>query len=290
MKHSSKSKIKKQRNQRFIFGLISAGLFLIAAFLLVYYFWASGYFDPPADYPLPEYTDFTVPSITDISVPTENTSASETSESIPEVTENKGETDSPSYYCPVNFDELKAANPDIIGWIYMIKPNISQPILRSDSSDGFYLNHNVSKKKDKNGSIYVEGSYNGSDFNDPCTVIYGHRMSSGAMFGKLESSLSGLDLDDNPQYIFIFTPKKTRVFRIVATLPRNNRHILYYNNFNKSSDYTKFIKEVYSSSGKQVKIAKNVSKPTSGDKLLILSTCLKKDRTKRFIVVAKEIS
>ena len=94
------------------------------------------------------------------------------------------------YVCPVDFEALWEINTDVYAWLDIPGTEISYPILQSDEDDDYYLQHNLKQESDSNGVIYTEGSYNGKDFDDPVTVIYGHNMSSGAMCGTLQSIYS----------------------------------------------------------------------------------------------------
>ena len=189
----------------------------------------------------------------------------------------------------VDFDELKAANSDIVGWLYMTTPYISQPVLRSGSDDSYYLSHGANGDYDRNGSLFMEGKYNSADFSDPCTIIYGHRMSDGAMFGNLQASFDGVDIVNNAQYVVIYLPNETKIYHIIATVPYEIKHILYYNDLSNESVYNKFIDKIYATTGSEVQLVTD-DKPQYGDKLLILSTCLRTDRTRRFLVIAKEVT
>ena len=86
---------------------------------------------------------------------------------------------------PVDFDELKKQNSDIYAWINIPGTSVDYPVLRCEDDNSYYLNHTVDKKKSIYGSIYTE-NYNGADFADFNTVVYGHNMKNGTMFGTLK--------------------------------------------------------------------------------------------------------
>ncbi len=271
---------------RITWGIMSAVMFISAGVLIFYFFWANGYIDPPSTSPSTEYTQFTYPSLPSEIDPSEIAAIDVTDDFTDKSSEDhKGW----SYVCPVDFAQLQAANPDIIGWFYMTNPYISQPILRSPVDDSYYLSHNAEKEYDRSGALYVESNYNTTTLDDLVTVIYGHRMSSGAMFGSLQSALSDVDLTSNPQFIVIYTPKNVYIYQICATIPRDKTHILYYNDFNNESVYTSFINNVYSSTASETDLVDSI-RPQYGDKLIILSTCLRRDRTQRFLVIAKRLN
>lgn len=85
---------------------------------------------------------------------------------------------------PVNFNDLKRKNSDIYAWIKIPNSNIDYPILRNEEED-YYLTHSEDKKESVYGAIYTQ-NYNCDDFSDSNTVIYGHNMKNGTMFGGLK--------------------------------------------------------------------------------------------------------
>ena len=266
--------------KRLIYIIMSAVMFISGGVLLFYFFWANGYINPPKEAPQQSYEEFTYPSLP---------SEIEPSQIITETIDPNKELKEGQIKNPVNFEELKKTNPDIIGWFYMTSPYISQPVLMRKSDDSFYLSHDATGNYAKNGSLFTEYRYNKDPFNDPVTIIYGHRQSDGAMFGNLEMTINEIDINKEPQYIVIYLPNSTKIYHIIATVCHDNLHILAYNNFSNKSEYDKFFNKVYKQSGKGVQLVEG-EKPQYGDKVLILSACLRTDRTKRYLVIAKELT
>ena len=72
----------------------------------------------------------------------------------------------------IDFQALKAENPEIFAWLYIPDTAIDYPVLQSGQGDDFYENHNARKEADEGGAIYIELANLTSmcDFN---TVIHG---------------------------------------------------------------------------------------------------------------------
>ena len=249
-------------NKKITWGIMSAVMFISAGILIFYFFWANGYIDPPDTAPSTSYSEFTYPSLPSVIELT----PTPVDASVDYMDKRNEDHSGAGYTSPVNFAELQAGS----------------------GNDSFYLSHDAMENYDRAGSLFVE-HYNGTTFDDMVTIIYGHRMSSGAMFGSLQSALEDVDLTSEPQYIVIYLPDKIKMYQIFATVPHDNKHIMYYHNFNNESVYNQFISEVYSATGSEVDRVDSL-RPHYGDKLLILSTCLRRDRTQRFLVLAKEIT
>ena len=87
---------------------------------------------------------------------------------------------------PIDFAAKQAENPHIIAWIQIPGTVIDYPILQSgnDVPENFYLDHGPDRKKNRNGSIYIQ-QINRADFTHPNTVLYGHNMANGSMFAAI---------------------------------------------------------------------------------------------------------
>ena len=83
-----------------------------------------------------------------------------------------------------SFDELLAINPDVVGWISLDNTNIDYPVMQGETNLT-YFNMDIYGDFALGGSIYLD-SRNDPNFNDPYSLLYGHFMDSGRMFGDLE--------------------------------------------------------------------------------------------------------
>ena len=103
----------------------------------------------------------------------------------------------------VDFDALMVVNDDIIGWIYIEDTDISYPLLCGRDNQQ-YLFQSYEKKYLTAGSIYID--YRCSrDFTDSRTVVYGHNMHNGSMFGKLDKFTKESYMKKHP-YVYILLP------------------------------------------------------------------------------------
>lgn len=271
--------------ERLVYSVLSAVMFISGAALLVYYYWANGYIDMPVPQGISEEeVEYTNPSLPKTIEPT----VAETTEEEPAETTGEYETHT-KYTSSIDFEQLKKTNSEIIGWMQMTGPEISAPILMSETDDAFYLSHGPNGKYSKRGSFFIEKTFNKPDFDDPVTIIYGHRKSDGSMFGSLQKTLEKIDIKEDPQYIEIYLPNSTKIYRIVATIRHDSSHVLSYNDFSLEAEYENFFDKVYSSKGTGVQLVAE-ERPEYGDNVLILSTCFKTDRTQRFLVIAKELT
>jgi len=190
------------------------------------------------------------------------------------------------YNCPEKLTEARNKNGDVYAWISIPGTNIDYPVLQSPTNDSYYLRRDENGNYLNSGSIMSEHTYNGTDFEDSVTILYGHCMKSGAMFGNLQAYYSSENGLDSYNIIEIYLPDRKLEYEVFAAVPYDKRHILYNYDFTNSRIFSSFFKSILSirSFGANVNADE---KPTSGDNVLILSTCLKGDITKRYLVMAK---
>lgn len=84
----------------------------------------------------------------------------------------------------LDFSRLQAINPDICGWITVDNTHIDFPVLQGEDNDD-YLNRDYAKEYSLGGSIFLDCS-NDSGFQDYYSLLYGHHMDGGAMFGDIK--------------------------------------------------------------------------------------------------------
>lgn len=182
---------------------------------------------------------------------------------------------------PVDFKKLKKANSDIYAWINI--PGIDgldYPILQSEKSNSYYLKHTVNGEWSVYGSIFTE-NYNKKDFSDFNTLVYGHNMKNGTMFGSLKK-FRDADFFEKNRYIYIYTENRILKYEIFAACTWDNKHILATRNFESSENRAAYLDEIFAVRDMNSQIKKDI-KVTPDDKIITLSTCMNND-DKRFIV------
>ena len=115
-------------------------------------------------------------------------------------------------YREIDWNALQQKNEDIYAWISIPELSIDYPVLQG-SRDDFYLNHDESGNKDSQGSIY-SNSCTRKDFSDTNTILYGHNMKNGFMFGNL-SDAADTDLKEDAM-IYVYTQEATYTYRMYA--------------------------------------------------------------------------
>ncbi|MBQ9942259.1 MAG: class B sortase, partial [Christensenellaceae bacterium] len=96
----------------------------------------------------------------------------------------------------VDFDGLMALNPDVAGWIISPGTVIDYPVMHTDDNDD-YLRRSFSGEKNRCGCIFIDQD-NAKGLADTNTVIHGHRMRDGSMFGSLDQYAKQSYYEEHP--------------------------------------------------------------------------------------------
>ena len=120
----------------------------------------------------------------------------------------------------ITLGELMKLNKDVVGWIKIFDTHISYPVVQGKDNQE-YLNKDVFGKFSFSGSIFLDYR-NACDFTDSYSIIYGHHMEYGAMFGDVvefknddyfqEHKTGALFLLDDTYKITLFACVETQEF------------------------------------------------------------------------------
>lgn len=182
----------------------------------------------------------------------------------------------PEAYADV--DELMSLNPDIVGWIWIPSTNVNFPLLKGEDNIK-YLTQSYNLKYTGSGGIFMDYR-SSSDLSSDNTVIYGHNMKNGSMFGSLKK-FSEIDYLTEHDYIYIFTADRILKYRIFAAYKTQSTSESYTMEFSGDISYDAYTDYVLSCAGSNL-----TELPETQTPLLMLSTCTSVVRTERFVVHA----
>ena len=190
---------------------------------------------------------------------------------------------------PIDFKAIQAENPDVCAWIKI--PGIEvidYPILQSapEADDNYYLDHDINGVEKRAGSIYIQ-KLNYKDFSDPNTLIYGHNMLNGTMFGQLKKFRNKEFFEQN-RTIFIYTPGHILEYEIISAFVYDDRHIMNSFNFELETSRMQFFNECLNPTTLTKQVLEGATLEED-DKIITLSTCTAND-SERYLVVGKLVS
>lgn len=192
--------------------------------------------------------------------------------------ENGAEVKLPLLRNPIDFVSLKEVNEDIVGWLKISALDISYPVVQGEDND-YYLHRTFEGVENFAGCIFMNCD-NAADFTDQNTIVYGHNMKDGSMFGKLRK-FGEEEIFNKSKYFWMFTPDKIYQYRIFSAAIVNKTGLTYQVVF-EDDEFDKWINAAYSNSvveNKDVEFKRD-------DRVMTLSTCTGNDAT-RFVVLGK---
>lgn len=154
----------------------------------------------------------------------------------------------------VDFQKLISINGDVVGWISIPELGLEYPITQGEDNE-YYLHHAYNREASFAGSIFMD--YRNEDFQDQNTILYGHNMLNGSMFG----SLKHLDVNTRPKVI-IYTQEAALEYEVVENKVIGVSEGKYYQTSFLWDEFLPFLQE----------FCPEISGAES-EKILTLSTC-----------------
>ena len=119
----------------------------------------------------------------------------------------------------VDWEALRAINPDVVGWIYVPGTDVNYPIAWREDDDSYYLKHNFNGYTSAQfgaeyGSIMLSG-VNSGDFSDEVNIIYGHNLANGSMFAPL-AKFADAEVFNSHRTVYLLTPQGNYLLRTFA--------------------------------------------------------------------------
>lgn len=194
----------------------------------------------------------------------------------PEVTES----DTDIIRAGLDLSPLRRINADVVCWIE-IPGVLSYPVLQG-ADNSYYLSHNWTGEKNAAGAIFLD--YRASaDLSDYHTLVYGHRMRNGSMFGSLKQ-YSDADFWQRHPYVFLSDENGIRQYDIYAAYEISVTGIAYQLDFATLEDRQDLIQYGLDNSLIDTGIV-----PTAEDSIVTLSTCSGNGHSTRWVVQAVRV-
>lgn len=176
---------------------------------------------------------------------------------------------------------LLAINPDFCGWL-RAGADIDLPVVHRINDNERYLSVNLEGAASDAGTLFVDG-YNRLYPADTLTIIYGHNMNSGEMFGRLHEF-------ESPQYLLDYPTIQ------FDTLYENGEYVPFsaFYASGRDVDIRQFQPTVEAFNAltdqlRQLSLYDDGIDVRYGDELLVLMTCASGDSDRRFFLVCRRL-
>lgn len=168
---------------------------------------------------------------------------------------------------------------DVAAWL--ILDDISYPVLQGDDNNE-YLHTLPDHTWNYGGSIFLD-SLNSRSFIDENSIIYGHNMADGSMFGKFRSRYDSERYKDHTFSLYL--PDGTRhIYTFFSVLTTEAGSPVYTYTFENSRSFLDWQKMLKNSSKYE-----NTPQPDRHAKFVSLSTCIgMTGTTHRLVIIGKE--
>ena len=184
----------------------------------------------------------------------------------------------------VDFSKLKSINEDVVGWIYVeALDGISYPVVKGKDNET-YLHQTYEKNYNFAGTIFIDYE-NSGDFSDCNTLVYGHNMKNGSMFGQLKKFVESEETYQKSKYFWILTPDKDYRYEIISAYTTGVNSDTYTLFKGPGDEFEEYLNKIKGYS----EIATEEDSLTIKDKIVTLSTCTGNEST-RFVVQGKRVN
>lgn len=186
------------------------------------------------------------------------------------------------------YDELLSINPDFIGWIEINDTQVNNPIVYPSQGNDYYLKHSFYNDYNSRGTLFIQEN---TSFDDHATIIYGHYMKDGTMFGELKK-FTDEDFFNNHQYITITDLYEEKTYEVISvfkdyvhtTDDTSFKFYKYYGNPDEE-EFNRMINFITNNSIH----SRHIDKLTIDDHIIQLVTCSYHVTNGRLSVVIKEV-
>ena len=176
-------------------------------------------------------------------------------------------------------DELMAINPDVVGWLTVDDTHIDYPVVQGEN-DMEYINKDVYGEFALPGSIFLS-CVNSRDFSDPYSLVYGHHMANGAMFGDIVEFVNK-DYFDTHTTGTLYLPDETQGITLFACMQTSATDTVVYNPKAQQEDVSGLLSYLEENAVQYRDISEKKS-----DRIIGLSTCAEAETNGRVIVFGR---
>lgn len=178
----------------------------------------------------------------------------------------------------IDFEQLQKNFPDSVGWITVEGTPLDYPIMYAGDNET-YLNRAADGSENSAGAIFLD-CRNSPDFADENSIIFGHNLKSGSMFGMLPQYQNADYTREHP--IITLTDRRGEtaytVFSVYVTTAGSES---YTRGFSDHGDYLRFLQKV-----KELSLYDTGVSVDGGGKMVTLSTCTNLAQDERLVIQA----
>lgn len=175
--------------------------------------------------------------------------------------------------------QLQQINPDCRAWLTVDDTYIDYPVVQGRDNQQ-YVNTDVYGDFALSGAIFLDSS-NSPDFSDPYSLVYGHHMENGAMFGDIVEFV-GQDYFDTHTTGTLYLPDSTWHITLFACVQTDAYDQTVFQPTAQNDDVSGLLDYL-----RQRSIHYRDIGVTASDRIIGLSTCAETETNGRVIVFGR---
>ena len=178
----------------------------------------------------------------------------------------------------LNFDAIWEIGEAAVAWLYSPDTRINYVVAQGEDND-YFLHRLLNGADAKEGTLFVDFR-NSPDFTDSNTIIYGHNMKSGSMFGSLHQYEKQEYYEEHPT-MYLYVPGNRYTLELLAGCYVSVENPIFSALPPSEEERDSILYQAYHNST-------FVSGITAGkeDRLVTLSTCAGDD-TLRYVIIGR---
>ena len=182
----------------------------------------------------------------------------------------------------LGFEEISDINPDTVAWVTIDGTHIDYPVMYgSDNMD--YINRDFYGKRSLSGSVYLNYD-NNPDFSEPYSLLYGHHMDNGAMFGDIDNFVKESYLKSHNKGILL-TPDGNFDLSVFACMETDAyNELIYFGNYKDDTRYAELNDYIKKNAAVYIRETQDYPK-----KIIAMSTCAETGTFGRTVIFAEAI-
>lgn len=173
----------------------------------------------------------------------------------------------------------KQKNADVTGWLTVPGTDLDMAVTHT-TNNSYYLTHNLAKESYKKGWPFLDYRNDGENLGRN-SIIYGHNMGDGALFGELKRYEDLNFLNQHP-VIYFGSADTDRYWKIFAVYITDVNFYYINTDFPTDGDFTSLVSQMRAQSMFNTDVD-----VTATDKVLTLSTCTYEFNNARFVIEAR---
>ena len=178
--------------------------------------------------------------------------------------------------------DLQAEYNDVVGWLTIPGTQIDYPFAQSNDND-YYLHMDLDQNRSAAGTIFMDYR-NSKDFSYFNTIIFGHNMRNGSMFGTLQD-FNDRDFFDNNKTGTIFLADRIYEIEFMAfAVIKPDDPVIFNTDIVRDIDKIAFLDYVKNAARHHRDIDIGVA---SRDRVITLSTCNYEFDNARMVIIGR---